>query len=229
MSVKLLETRSCDFADYEGVLRETAMNWRMVTGRQDLTNRKDWEFVTMADFARQYNQSATRALDTACGRESLVNWLAAGFETVIATDLWEPAYLKAAGIELEGFLKFWRHLPNVFPMQADSTRLPFNDNFFDATFCVSSIEHIGREDGSHEGAERALREQIRVTKPGGLIAWSTEMLVSPGQDKWYFTKGGLESFVRRFTGQECQIAKMPASGAAEGEPICPVAFAMRKL
>jgi ubiquinone/menaquinone biosynthesis C-methylase UbiE len=126
-------------------------------------------------------------------------------------------------------LTFWRALPNVFPMQMDSTRLQFNDNFFDAVFCVSSIEHIGSENGNHEGAVRAMREMIRVTKPGGLVAFSTELHPDERHDAWWFSREGLDRFIANLTGNATKLNVTVADGAAEGFPLYPVAFAMRKL
>jgi ubiquinone/menaquinone biosynthesis C-methylase UbiE len=45
----------------------------------------------------------------------------------------------------------------------DATQLSYKDNRFDLTYSISVIEHI------YENYEKALREMIRVTKPGGLV------------------------------------------------------------
>ena len=229
--IELLEVHGCDYSDYNGWLKDAAEDWQYVTGRHDIQNRKDWEFIAMAQFFMQHSAVLNGlVLDTACGRESLVDWLADKAETVVATDYWQPAYLAAANIKLEDFLTFWKTLPNVYPMVMDTTRMHLHDNTFDATFCVSSIEHIGSEDGFHGGSEQAIREMIRVTKPGGLIAFSTEMHPDETQDKWYFTRMGLAQFIGRFqlTASPTVFDVKTPDGSDEKFGIHPVAFAFRK-
>ena len=230
MALEILEVCSCNFADYTTRLPELVIDWQQQTGRTDINNRKDWEFITMAYYHQKYAINAKRVLDTACGRESLVNWLASRCETVIATDYWEPNYLKAAEITLEDFLTFWRHLPNVYPMLMDTMRLQFHDNVFDATYCVSSIEHFGPEDGQHEGGLRAVREMERVTRVGGLVSFSTEVVNNEQvTDKWFFSKGGLQRFINKLANQVLPPFQYDMiDGAAEGLPLHPVVVIARK-
>ncbi len=49
----------------------------------------------------------------------------------------------------------------------DGTALTFTDNTFDAVFSISVIEHI------YEGYLDAVKEMVRVTKPGGIIYITT--------------------------------------------------------
>jgi tetratricopeptide (TPR) repeat protein len=56
----------------------------------------------------------------------------------------------------------------IFSKQ-DITELNYPNNFFDITLCTSVIEHVWPMD------VKAMSEIVRVTKPGGFIAISTEM------------------------------------------------------
>jgi SAM-dependent methyltransferase len=46
--------------------------------------------------------------------------------------------------------------------QADATALPFDDDTFDVALCFLMLHHVG-------GWEQALRELVRVVKPGGRV------------------------------------------------------------
>lgn len=56
--------------------------------------------------------------------------------------------------------------------------LRFEAETFDVVLCLSSIEHFGGE----AQARRALAEMHRATKPGGVVAITTECLIDGGQD-----------------------------------------------
>jgi len=229
MKVELLEERLCNYADYTGRLADVAADWRKVTSRNDLTNRKDWEFVTMEDFRRKYAEPTPElVLDAACGREPLVKMLAENCIDVIATDLWEPAYLKAANIRIQDFIGAWGD-ENIHPMVMDSMHLQFNDNTFDASFSVSSVEHMGPEDGRHLGALLAVNELIRVTKPGGLIAFSTEFHPTEPTGSWFFSAKELKEFIACLTKREHNFDLSVYDGGDEKYGIYPIAFALRKM
>jgi SAM-dependent methyltransferase len=49
----------------------------------------------------------------------------------------------------------------------DATALPFPDGSFDLTYSVSVLEHI-----EGEGDRKAIDEMVRVTKPGGYVAFN---------------------------------------------------------
>jgi SAM-dependent methyltransferase len=69
---------------------------------------------------------------------------------------------------------------------ADARQIPFPDETFDSTFCVAVLQHIP------ETAE-ALREFVRVTRPGGRI-----LAVEPdnGARYWYSSAtAGMQAFV----------------------------------
>jgi len=58
-------------------------------------------------------------------------------------------------------------------VQACATKLPFNDSSFDATLSVAVIHHLSTD----IRRESAIKEQIRVTRPGGKVfieVWGLE-------------------------------------------------------
>lgn len=62
----------------------------------------------------------------------------------------------------------------------DATSLPFDDRCFDGCCCERVFQHLSNR-------ERALREMLRVTKPGGWICvsdpdWDTLMIDAPNRD-----------------------------------------------
>lgn len=61
-----------------------------------------------------------------------------------------------------------RDMPATY-VRADLTCLPFEDEQFDAVFCISVIEHIGRRQMT-----RALWELHRVLKPGRRLLLTTD-------------------------------------------------------
>ncbi|MDZ4802022.1 MAG: class I SAM-dependent methyltransferase [Bryobacteraceae bacterium] len=56
--------------------------------------------------------------------------------------------------------------------------LRYEDGTFNGVFCMSSIEHFG----GFDGARNALAEMGRVTKPGGIVAITTECIVNNKPD-----------------------------------------------
>jgi len=90
-----------------------------------------------------------------------------------------PAYIEAlvtaAPGEVIGLDPVVAEFPGVRPVTGDLRALPFDDESVDVLLCVSTIEHVGRDNrvyGSGEerdeaGIPEALREIARVLAPGG--------------------------------------------------------------
>lgn len=84
----------------------------------------------------------------------------------------------AYGIDIPSLSRFWSKSgndPGHF-FCCDAARMPFSDDFFDVTYSLGVIEHIGTKNGhsllSHnywELRQRYANEILRVTKPGGRI------------------------------------------------------------
>lgn len=80
--------------------------------------------------------------------------------------------------ELEGVDLSRRRVPGMAVTQADVRSMPFADGTFDLILCVSTLEHIGRENAHYQvdarpdveqGDVAALAEMRRVLAPAGRI------------------------------------------------------------
>jgi SAM-dependent methyltransferase len=94
----------------------------------------------------------------------------------------EPAYLAGlvalGAIGLVGIDLATADVPGLRSVVADVRALPFSDSSYDLAFCISTLEHIGRDNEVYDvdaerddaGDEAALRELHRVlTKDGRLL------------------------------------------------------------
>jgi SAM-dependent methyltransferase len=106
----------------------------------------------------------------------------------------EPAYL--AGLvalgaeELSGADLAEKDVPGLRSLVADVRDLPFGDGSLDLVLCVSTLEHVGRDNDAYaveappdeSGDEVALRELRRVLCPGGrlLVSVPTGVLDDQG-------------------------------------------------
>lgn len=83
---------------------------------------------------------------------------------------WLLHCLHEEGYDVHGCDVSHQHLPPNSPIAekillTSGVRLPFPDNFFDATYSCDVLEHVLPEERS-----AFLAEHVRVTKPGGVVA-----------------------------------------------------------
>jgi O-antigen chain-terminating methyltransferase len=83
--------------------------------------------------------------------------------------------------ELFGIDLVHRNVPGITSILGDIRKTSFIDNYFDLVFCISTIEHIGRDNSSNplpyegeffedfEGDFQALKELYRIVKPKGKV------------------------------------------------------------
>lgn len=108
-----------------------------------------------------------RALEIGGSGGLLAGLFARRFGNTICTDIvdWDLKY-HGEGLKLlrEKFARNGRDLPidRVKYIPADAQNLLFRDDWFDVVFSLNAFEHI-------PDPASALREAIRVTRPGGLI------------------------------------------------------------
>ncbi len=152
-----------------------------------MEHRKHWEFAQVLLGLEQLG---------ALGPESLVCSVAAGHEEVAYELTNHARWVFASDIYGSGPFTEWEsdgtmlRDPDAFArcpynrrrlvvQYMDALDLRFEDGTFDAVYSLSSIEHFGGGDG----VRRALAEQCRVTKPGGVVAFTTEVIVN-GADRY---------------------------------------------
>jgi O-antigen chain-terminating methyltransferase len=121
--------------------------------------------------------------------------------------------LLALGIPgLHGIDLVKKQVDGIIPHVADIRDTSFDDNFFDLVFCISTIEHIGRDISRYtpmkgeitgDGDFEALREMCRITKPGGKII----LTVPYGRETDYgwLIQYGRDRFQRLLASQPLQI------------------------
>ncbi|MDX6486158.1 MAG: hypothetical protein QOF43_1311 [Gaiellaceae bacterium] len=93
----------------------------------------------------------------------------------------EPAYLAGlaalGAVELTGVDLAQADVPGLRSVVADVRDLPFDDGSFELVYCISTLEHVGRDNQTYEvdaprderGDEAALRELRRVVAKNGRV------------------------------------------------------------
>ncbi|GGP66876.1 class I SAM-dependent methyltransferase [Streptomyces melanogenes] len=108
-------------------------------------------------------QRAWRVLDAGCGPGEFLPWLAelVGPEgRVSAVDLAE----ENAALAAERVAR-WKSPCPVDVRQGDLLKLPYADDSFDAVWCANTVQYL-----DDEQLALALRELVRVVRPGGIVA-----------------------------------------------------------
>lgn len=158
----------------------------------EVFHRKIWEFNQALYGLRSLRRLApdATALGIGCGHEELMYFLANRIGKVVATDLYEGAYLggeSAADVLAHPakYAPFHFREDRLEVRQMNALTLQFDAGSFDFAFCLSSLEHFGSE------ADKltALREMHRVLKPGGVAVLTTEVVLNRlGRGSQYFQR-----------------------------------------
>lgn len=158
-----------------------------------MEHRKHWELAQVYLGLEQLGALRPDAfvLAVGAGHEEIAFDLTNVVRWVFATDIYGTGHF--ASREAQGGMLFdpdsWARCPHnrrrLVVQHMDALDLRFEDATFDAVYSVSSIEHFG----DTEGAARSLAEQARVTKPGGVVAFVTEVVVNgaPGFSEGHLT------------------------------------------
>lgn len=105
----------------------------------------------------EHGDKPLRILDIGCGTGVFAGRIRQAFPRaeVVGIDL-------VAGMLTKGKERWRMHADAVFPVQADSERLPFARGTFDVVTCANSFHHYPNQAG-------AVAEMRRVLKPGGRL------------------------------------------------------------
>jgi ubiquinone/menaquinone biosynthesis C-methylase UbiE len=153
-----------------------------------------------------------RALEIGGGGGVLAGLLGRHFGHVTSTDLFTPD-LRYDG-QLSALLKdkFGRNNED-YPMQkvefisADAQRLQFRDYWFDICYSQNAFEHI-------PNPEAALRESVRVTRPGGFVYLQFDPVWSADSGSHFVHLAG-DPWGHLFQDDDTVVAKMVEAGATE--------------
>jgi len=160
-------------------------------------HRKQWEFAHVLNGLDQLNvlHPDGMVLSVAGGYEHPAYDLTNRVRWVFLTDMYgetpfsggeSPARVLS---QPDSFAQFPYNRNRLVVQFMNALDLRFEENTFDAVFCLSSIEHFG----GMPAARTALAEMHRVVKPGGVVAITTESVVDGGPD---FEEGNLILFGR---------------------------------
>jgi len=129
--------------------------------------------------------------------------------TIVAIDL-DPAMLKAARAKLSNPPAWAEGLPlgSIRLIEADASRLPFENETFDAAFLFGALHHI-------EPWRRVIAETYRTLKPGGVFAFE-EALIGESplamNRYWRHVPFGLQELREALTGAGFLVERLKVSG-----------------
>lgn len=126
-----------------------------------------------------------RVLEIGCGRGAFAELLAGRGARLTAADFSPVCVAETAG-RLRGY-------PTAEATLADVQHIPFPDNTFDFVVSLETLEHVPDPD-------RALRELVRVGKPGAVI-----IITGPN----YMNLSGLHRIYLRLTGRRYSESGQP--------------------
>jgi hypothetical protein len=179
----------CNIEDWEADDRAATMR-RVLPGFEArnpqypaaMEHRKHWEFAQLLDGLADLGalRPDGMVLAVAAGQEAVLFDLTNHVRWVFATDV----YGIGPFAEVEADPVILRDPDAVAPctynrnrlvvQYMDALDLRYEDQTFDAVYSLSSIEHFGGIDG----VRRALTEQCRVTRIGGIVAFTTEVVIN---------------------------------------------------
>ncbi|WP_396667799.1 demethylmenaquinone methyltransferase [Microbacterium sp. R86528] len=146
-----------DPARVSGMFDEVAAGYDRTNTVLSMGNDRLWRAATTRAIAPKPGQ---RILDLAAGTGASSVALARSGATIVAADF--SRGMIAEGVRRYGPSAAGGGVENLTFVQADATELPFADNEFDAVTMSFGLRNVNEP-------KKALRELLRVTKPGGRI------------------------------------------------------------
>jgi SAM-dependent methyltransferase len=161
-------------------------------------HRKAWEYGLCIEGLEKLKcvTPEASAISVGAGTEPPLFYYAGRIRRMVATDLYnnpEHEGTPAMLVDPSKFapLPYHKERLEVYRMPGD--KLEFDADTFDFAFCLSSIEHFGSREAQH----RSMAEIVRVLKPGGIACIITEVILSPGTHREYFTREEIEEIFER--------------------------------
>jgi len=186
-------------------LERYAMDKHCFRNRSGEIYRKGWEWTQCVYGLRRLEmiQPHHEALGVGAGRECVIYYLADHIAHVVASDLYGGTEWTAGGGR-EADLEMLERSKTACPPSVDfskvtfdtqnGTKLSYANGRFDFCWSLSSIEHFG----GHAAAAQAVREMARVTRPGGVVAIATELLLlDEYQHEEFFTRAEIDRWLVR--------------------------------
>jgi SAM-dependent methyltransferase len=152
-----------------------------------MEHRKHWEFaqVLLGLEVLGVLRADALVLSVAAGHEEVVYEMTNHVRWVFATDIYGTGPFTGWEADMtmlrdpDAFARLPYNRRRLVVQYMDALDLRFEDGVFDAVYSLSSIEHFGGADG----VRLALTEQTRVVKPGGIVAFTTEVIIN-GADEF---------------------------------------------
>lgn len=121
--------------------------------------QREFFFQKYYDFFRRCGEGRQKVLEVGCGRCTIGQYFAREGKDVTCSDISDHAVAVARE-------NFSRANLGAAIVKADARHLPFADASFDLTVSVGLLEHLEEED-----MRQCLREQHRILKRGGMLAF----------------------------------------------------------
>lgn len=151
-------------------------------------------------------------LELGCGAGGLVALLRERFHPrrLVGTDL-DPEQVAAAR---EFLAARWGSLPpDVEIEETDALELPFSDGSFDAVFAMMMLHHVEERHADYARRPQALREILRVLRPGGRLVYSE--IFRRGEIRRSLAELGMvQEFLRTGWRADLAIFRAPSGEAA---------------
>jgi len=180
-----------DYPEIEKTYKEITQFTMKNNFYKDFGNGNHYPKGRRYDDAVLFNSNVDFTNKTVCelgARDGIFGaWLTQFVDKIYISDYFE-AWGKGTEYDL-GQIDYWKNLwtnvaPNPERMIIETqnmTKLTYPDNYFDIVVCTSVIEHLYNQ-SNWEGDKIAMKEMVRITKPGGIILLSTDM--TPNASKW---------------------------------------------
>lgn len=131
------------------------------TAKLSIKGYQDWEYREIerisSEFGSDWNLTNTSVLDVGCGLGGkLVYYEKRGARQIVGFDIRFPSVRSGFELATE------KNCTNIHFTHADSARLPYKSEYFDAIISVNVFEHV-------DDIRSTLDECKRVLRPGGLI------------------------------------------------------------